>query len=137
MELYKEHKKWVNYAKTFGAQDFAEDLVQDAYIKAIEKNVTQPQHFYIVLKNIVLDFHRQNKKELVPLPEYESLSESIYDYINTWYWYDRDLYLMYIEKRMVLREISIKTNISLASVHKTIKHCNEKLKKWYQIYGEN
>lgn len=135
MDFYKEHEKWVSYAETFGAGDYAEDIVQDAYIKAIEKNIVQTPLFYITLRNMVMDFHRQNKRNVVPLPENESISESLFEYINRWYWYDRDLYLMYIEKQMTLREISEATNISLASVHKTIKHCNEKLKQWYKIYG--
>jgi DNA-directed RNA polymerase specialized sigma24 family protein len=135
LDFYKEHNKWVSYAKTFGAGDYAEDIVQDAYIKAYDKQIVQIPHFYVTLRNMVIDFHRQNKKELVPLPDNDQVIESVYDYINSWYWYDRDLYLMYIEKQMTLRQIAEVTKISLASVHKTIKHCNEKLKKWYQIYG--
>jgi len=137
MDFYKEHKRWVSYATIFGAGIYAEDIVQDAYIKAYEKKIVQVPHFYVILRNMVVDFHRQNKKEIIPLPENEKIIETVYDYINTWYWYDRDMYLMYIDQQLTLREISNRTKISLASVHKTIKHCNEKLKKWYQIYGEN
>jgi DNA-directed RNA polymerase specialized sigma24 family protein len=139
MDFYKEHKRWVSYAKIFGAGIYAEDIVQDAYIKAYEKKIVQVPHFYVILRNMVVDFHRQNKKEIILLPENENekIIETVYDYINTWYWYDRDMYLMHIDQQLTLRQISNRTKISLASVHKTIKHCNEKLKKWYQIYGEN
>lgn len=76
--LFKKHKLWLNYIKSFGcSNDTAEDFVQEMYIKIfiyVEKNGndimyndTEVNYFfvYVTLKNMFYDNLRKKKKFLL------------------------------------------------------------------------
>tara|TARA_R100001530_G_scaffold116636_1_gene83706 strand:- start:393 stop:977 length:585 start_codon:yes stop_codon:yes gene_type:complete len=76
--LAKHHKEWVEVAKTLGADHYAEDVVQEAYLKLVHYN--QPQKFindkneihrgymFFVIRSVVSDFRRiKNKIKKVPI----------------------------------------------------------------------
>jgi DNA-directed RNA polymerase specialized sigma24 family protein len=77
-ELFKKHKQWVNYIKSFGCpEDNAEDYVQEMYIKMhnhIEKNGNTLIYgnnnevnfyfIYVILKNMYYDDLRKSKNKI-------------------------------------------------------------------------
>lgn len=77
-ELFKKHKQWVNYIKSFGCpDDTAEDYVQEMYIKMhhhIEKNGNTLIYgnnneinfyfIYVILKNMYQDDLRKAKNKI-------------------------------------------------------------------------
>ena len=134
--IFEQHKKWINIALTFGAGDYAEDLVQDTYIKVHNLKEINEAYFYFALRSTIVDYHRKNKKkiEIVEELEYEEITmpDEIYNYIDTWEHYDRKLYLLYINSNMTMRQMAKETHISLTSIFNTINNCNKKLKVWLQ-----
>lgn len=77
-ELFKKHKQWLNYIKSFGcSSDIAEDYVQEMYIKMhhhIEKNGNTLMFnqnneinfyfIYVILKNMYYDDLRRSKNKI-------------------------------------------------------------------------
>ena len=61
--IFEQHKKWINIAKTFGADDLAEDFVQDSYIKILNKEKVNESFFYFVLRSTIADHFRKEKRE--------------------------------------------------------------------------
>ena len=81
-KLAVNHKQWINYAlKVCGNLDYANDLVQDMYLKmhTIDKEVNS-SYIYCVIKNIYLDQYRKNKvreKTIFIQEELEEQNEDI------------------------------------------------------------
>ena len=125
--IFSQHTKWINIAKTFGADDLAEDFVQDSYIKILDKEKVNESLFYFVLRNTIADHFRKEKRECYYIEPTQFITEEIYQHIDTWHPYDRKLYLLYINNGMSMRDISKEVNISLTSIYNTIKNCNKKI----------
>lgn len=132
-KIFEQHHKWIKIARTFGALDFAEDLVQDTYIKLLDKEDINEAYFYFALRSTVTDFLRKEKRELIYFEPETKIDEDIYDYIDTWHPYDRKLFLTYINNNFSMRELANQTGISLTSIFNTIKNCNENLKKRFNV----
>jgi len=153
--LCKHHKEWVIIVRSFGAEYYAEDIVQEFYIrlfdmkgihKAVVNNEPNRAYIWISLKNIFLTFEKQKSKfNKIPLDEVRSLSyeaenvlkhesfdiihHRIYNEINSWSRYDKELFTLYMKNKISLRDISKGANISLSSIFNTIKTCKDKLRK--------
>tara|TARA_R110000868_G_scaffold120421_2_gene319533 strand:- start:2393 stop:2908 length:516 start_codon:yes stop_codon:yes gene_type:complete len=56
--LYKKHKYWISVVKSFGENYYAEDVVQEAYIKVNGKEIND-SYFYLTLRSITMDLHRK------------------------------------------------------------------------------
>lgn len=147
------HKEWVQIVKTFGADYYSEDIVQEFYIrlfdmkgihKAVVNNEPNRAYIWIALKNIFLTYEKQKTKfNKIPLDEVRSLAyeaeniqkhesydlirERIYKEINSWSRYDQQLFTLYMKNNISLRDISKGANISLSSIFNTIKMCKKKL----------
>ena len=134
--IFRQHQKWIKIAKTFGADDFAEDLVQDAYIKALSKETVNDALFYFILRDCIADHFRKEKRIVYYIEPTQFVNENIYQYIDTWHPYDRKLYLLYINEKLSMRDIAKLANISLTSIYNTIKNCNEKLLKFINEHHE-
>ena len=152
--ICKYHKEWVMIVRSFGAEYYAEDIVQEFYIrlfdmkgihKAVVNNEPNRAYIWISLKNIFLTYEKQKTKiNKIPLEEVRSLFyeaengkkhesfnliyERIYKEINSWSIYDRELFLLYLKNKLSMRDISKGANISLSSIFNTIKSCKKKLK---------
>jgi RNA polymerase sigma factor (sigma-70 family) len=61
-EICKQHKRWINTVKQFGITDFAEDVVQEAYLKCLEKENVNEAYFYLTLRSLSMDLHRKQKQ---------------------------------------------------------------------------
>jgi len=131
--IFEQNEKWIKIAKTFGANDFAQDLVQDTYIKLLEKKDVNEAYFYFALRSTCLDFLRKEKRIVLYYENDKLIDDEVYDYIDTWHPYDRKLYLTYINNNFSMRELSNQTGISLTSIFNTIKNCNLKLKNKFNV----
>ena len=144
-ELYKSHKKWVGLAVKFvGSNMFAEDLVQEAYLKIHrslkdvnkilnEDNGIRFGYFYSTLFSVCIDYKRVKGKQ--PIVEYDevvysyqvldafdikenyafqNLMDSIDKEIKQWHRYD-----------IMFTDIYYKTDISLRGLEKESKFIDE------------
>jgi len=147
----QHHEEYVNTVKGFGEHFFAEDIVQEAYIK-IMKYVRKEQiikdgevrkaYMYFVLRNMFLDFkkHKDNKNrvsadvleyvgegissELEEIEKADALNR-VFDKVDTvlksLHWYDKLLFELYRDSGKSMRQITKETGISTSSVFTTIK----------------
>jgi RNA polymerase sigma factor (sigma-70 family) len=153
--LYEHHNEWVKIVRNFGEQFYAEDIVQEMYLKLAKhennerfyRNGTIYKGFiWIVLRNMFYDYEKaKNKLEKVSLTEaiqikddgepYEKTNAQtiidikISETINNWHWYDQMLFKLYRDTGYSTRQIEKETGISFKSVWATLKECKESLKK--------
>lgn len=87
-QLYNYHDDWIRLALSLGAGSMAQDIVQDMYIKVIEKYDDQPEKIirdgrlntyfiYVVLRNMIFDEHRKKAKDVVMY-----LDKNVQDWMN-------------------------------------------------------
>ena len=146
--LATKHKEWVKMAHSFGAGDYAEDIVQEMYIR-LNRYVEEPDRImykgepnklfvWVTLRNMVRNF--QNKKDLLvfsgDMVEYdkeedafdygeaeafERLIEKIWESTAELHWYDKKMFEIYHTTEMSMRDIEKETKISLYSIFDTLK----------------
>ncbi len=139
-----KHKHWIKVVEGFGEKQYAQDIVQEAYIKVIGLNKEiNFAYFYFTLRSLTMDLHRKkvDKIEITQEIEY-SLKEDNYqeevsefvkpfmDFINTWDWYDKKMYLIYITNNVSMRKMAKESGIPLMNIFQTIQRCKLKLKQW-------
>ena len=139
-----KHRHWIKVVEGFGEKQYAQDIVQEAYIKVISLNKEiNFAYFYFTLRSLTMDLHRKkvDKIEITQEIEY-SLKEDNYleevnefvkpfmDYINTWDWYDKKMYLIYITNNVSMRKMAKESGIPLMNIFQTIQRCKLKLKEW-------
>jgi DNA-directed RNA polymerase specialized sigma24 family protein len=139
--IYSKHKHWIKIVNKFGESQYAEDVVQEAYIKLHGKDINEA-YFYYTLRSLTMTLHKKkvNKIEITQDIEYSlveeddefiiDLAKPYQDYIETWEWYDKKLFLLWVESGVSMREIARRTNIGFMSVYNTIKNCKIKIKQW-------
>lgn len=134
-EIYKDHKKWIATVTKLGVINYAEDIVQDAYIKAYNLPGMNSRYFYRILFNMAMDQHR-NKKTFAEICEIETIAEvvevppdvtEILLFMDSWEWFDKLFYLRYIEEKTSLRKFAKKYNYNYSWVYRTLKKLNLKL----------
>jgi DNA-directed RNA polymerase specialized sigma24 family protein len=143
-EITDRHKHWIKVVEGFGEKQYAQDIVQEAYIKVINLNKEiNFAYFYFTLRSLTMDLHRKkvDKIEITQEIEY-SLKEDNYqeevsefvkpymDFINTWDWYDKKMYLIYITNNVSMRKMAKESGIPLMNIFQTIQRCKLKLKLW-------
>ena len=145
--LAANHNEWLKMAHKFGAGDYAEDIVQEMYIR-LHKYIENPERImykdqpnklfvWVTLRNMVRNY--QNKKEILvfsgDMVEYdteldsfdyetaggfEKLIDKIWDKVNDLHWYDRKMFEIYHTTDMSMRDIEKETKISLFSIFDTL-----------------
>jgi RNA polymerase sigma factor (sigma-70 family) len=162
--LASKHKEWIKMARSFGAEDYAEDIVQEMYIR-LNKYVDEPERImykdepnklfvWVTLRNMVRNF--QNKKKVViysgDMVEYdkeedvydmveaegfEKLIDKIWESTNELHWYDKKMFEIYHTTDMSMRDIEKETKISLYSIFDTLKKTKEYVKeKHYEDFQD-
>jgi DNA-directed RNA polymerase specialized sigma24 family protein len=142
--IYSRHKHWVAMVKKFGEVNYAEDVVQEAYIKVYGKDINEA-YFYYTLRSLTMDLHSKKvvKVEITQDIEYslkedesnelaEELAQPFIDFIDTWHWYDKMLFMTWVNNKISMRKLSRETGIAFMSVYYTIKKCKERLKEWQE-----
>lgn len=155
IDLYFFHKDWVNIVRSFGELKYAEDIVQEMYIKLAKHEETDKFYkqgtiykgfIWIILRNMYYDFDRQKKKiqlvsinEAINIPDKHEpiekfnarnrLDSKIAKTIKAWHFYDVLLFNIYREEGLSIRKIHAATGISTKSIQITIQNCKKSLKK--------
>ena len=157
--LGKKHNTWVEVTMSFGlAQDDAEDIVQDMYIKIynwLEKNDRNATimyndsevNYYFVfktLRTLFYDYTRKaNRRQKVPEKASEEVSEDyIYDLIDheineerlrealdKMYWYDKKVFDLVYRQGWSMLQLSNVSGISYYSIYRTIQKVKKTIKQ--------
>jgi RNA polymerase sigma factor (sigma-70 family) len=151
----KHHKEYVRIVESFGEYFYAEDIVQESYLRMLkyckpESIITNgsvnKSYVYFVLRNMYLDFEKHKAKHpKVSLEEigqltyddtqlqkheaYEEILHLINNEVQTWHWYDQMLFDLYKRTGKSIRDLSAETKISTKSIFQTLKHCKDRLKE--------
>jgi RNA polymerase sigma factor (sigma-70 family) len=137
-EICKQHNRWINIVKQFGITDFAEDVVQEAYLKCLEKESINEAYFYLTLRSLAMDLHRKQKQIIkVSIDEVNIQTEieqqnEILDIVKDFHWFDKEVFFLYYDNKMSMRKISEETGISLSTIFQTITKCKLKIKYEWQ-----
>ena len=154
--LAKHHNEWVDLAKNFGAGSYAEDVVQEMYLR-LHKYVYDPERImykgevnkyfvFVTLRNMVRSL--QGKKEVVVYTElyeddnlkedapdregadaFEHMIDRIWDVVGNQHWYHKKLFEIYHTTGMSMRDIEKETNISLFSIFDSLRNTKEYVRK--------
>jgi RNA polymerase sigma factor (sigma-70 family) len=146
-------------ARSFGAGDYAEDIVQEMYIR-LNKYVDEPERImykdepnklfvWVTLRNLVRNF--QNKKKVVvysgdmvehdreeeafdyeEAEGFEKIIDMIWESTNELHWYDKKMFEIYHTTDMSMRDIEKETKISLYSIFDTLKKTKEYVREKIQ-----
>ncbi len=137
-DIYAQHQKWIATVTKLGVINYAEDVVQDAYIKAHDIPNMNSRYFYRILFNMAMDVHRQ-KKAHINIEDIETIAEvievnpdvtDILLYMDGWDWFDKLFYLRYVEEKTSLRKFAKKYNYNYSWVHRNLKKLTLKLNKY-------
>ena len=142
--IFSRHKHWVSMVKKFGEVNYAEDVVQEAYIKVMKLNKEiNEAYFYYTLRSLTMDLHSKRviKEVITKKIEYslfedesnklaEELAQPYLEFIETWDWYDKKLFMLWVNNKISIRKLSRETNIGFKSVYTTIKKCQKRLIEW-------
>ena len=150
--LSKYHDEWLNIVRLFGDSEFAQDIVQDVYLKVhsnyreriIQNGEPNRALMWVLLRNTAFRANKTEPNDLslelfyslpaeqFELGKHESI-DLIYDKveaeIKTWEWYDQMLFDLYKRTGKSIRDLSKETKISTKSIFQTLKHCKERLKE--------
>tara|TARA_R110002020_G_scaffold128076_1_gene287177 strand:+ start:187 stop:720 length:534 start_codon:yes stop_codon:yes gene_type:complete len=155
-EVAKFHDDYLRIVKSYGEEMYAEDIVQEMYLRLskyadtsriIQKNgKLNRAYIHFTLRNIHCDLAKERKKHnKVNIEECRSLGVS-YDYISkrqgeamieariqaevrTWEDFDRNLFKLYRDSGMSIRTISKRTRIGTSTIFLTIKYCKQRIKE--------
>ena len=158
--LSTKHNDWIRIAKSFtNNREYAEDLVQDAYLRLYRLNKTKEQVSYgnepnrYFMWTVLYNLHKDNVRhqnsykgiQTFPLLEYddtiaenysgdkhqsfEVIMDKIEDFVSTWDVNDKQLFELYYMQGQSLRKIAEGTGIGLSWIHNSVKTIKEKLTK--------
>lgn len=126
--LGDKHSLWVNKVKALGENEFAEDIVQEMYIKMYKytdpskvyiktingHEAINPNYVFFVLRNLLYELTKAkaktkkvNLEDIRELPsdemdsfenEYGDFLEKMDSQIKTWGWYESKLFTLYKEE---------------------------------------
>jgi|TARA_B100001939_G_scaffold270255_1_gene237912 hypothetical protein len=149
--LTNRHNDWIRIAKSFGADDYAEDLVQEMYIRTLKyidngkdlsyKNDINYLYIYQMLRHMAINLLLKKRKvSVINIDNVKNQTKSaqeiniekIYLKINkeldSMFWYDAKIYRI-IESGVSIKELSKKTKISYYSLYRTYNKVKNKLKE--------
>jgi len=150
----KDHKEWVKLVQSFGEDFFAEDIVQESYLRLhkyckpeniIHDGQINKGFMYFVLRNLyLLHIKSEKKNAMVSLNElavlkdeptnlnkeeaYTRLLSKIHEEVDSWHWYDKQLFTIYKDTDLSIRDIAKETTISSSSIFNTLKNCKSKVR---------
>jgi len=149
--IFSKHKHWIKVVEKFGEKNYAEDVVQEAYIKVmkLDKEINEA-YFYYTLRSITMRLHTHKviKIEISQDMEYR-LADEVYedntaeilapylDLINTWPEYDKLMYLCWVKSDLSIRKFAKDLGISFMSVYHTLNNCKKRIKLWQQEKEQN
>jgi len=159
-KVAKYHSEWVKVVNTFGEYFYAEDIVQEVYIRLltysreeqciVDGNVNRA-YMYYVLRNTYLLVNRNQKPTFVSIDHafgvaadsdhllhaYKQLEDSIESEVAKWHWYDQIVWGRHRNMNLSIRKIADKTKISSKSIFNTLKSCKQRIKEAAQDEWDN
>tara|TARA_R100001460_G_scaffold40487_1_gene75695 strand:- start:5440 stop:5976 length:537 start_codon:yes stop_codon:yes gene_type:complete len=150
------HRDWVRIVVSMGEDVYAEDIVQEMYIRLTkyyrkhliinEDGKVNKSYIYLVLRAMVCDLHKQKKKMQKISIDKVQQPYVIYDYISkndaelslealindemqNWEYFDQELFKLYRNSGLSMRKISAETKISTKTIFYSIKRSKENLRK--------
>lgn len=147
-ELVENYNEWLKIAKSFGATDTAEDIVQEMYIKLLDKTDLSKTYVWVTMRNIYINQFR-NQLDTVELNikihnecdnndtfafiNKENVLMAIEKEVNSWSYFHKKIFEL--SQQMSARQISRETGIGLRTICDTINDCKRILKtkiQWQQ-----
>ena len=161
-EIAKHHSSYVSKVKALGEHQFPEDIVQEMYLKIHKYSKPEQfldldgnwkvkklqGYVFFTIKSILYDYREaKNKVRKVNIDEvsykltdepsfykeaFEILYEKLDEEVNSWHWYDRDLFNLYkseYKRALSMRKIAKETKISWVSIFNTLKKCKDKVRE--------
>ena len=152
-KLTDKHQDWINIVKSFGVKDYAEDVVQEMYVRVLKyirggKDLSYDDdinYFYIyqMLRHMCINLKIKKGKIIViniddylnNIKRYNTIEQNIakkYEKINkkldSMFWYDAQVYRI-IEGGTSIKELSEKSKISYYSLYRTYNKVKKILKE--------
>lgn len=162
--LAKYHAEWVEMALKLGAKSYAEDMVQEMYLR-LNKYVKDPDSImygdepnklfiWITLRNLIRthqgkktvnvewdeakEYIQIQSEDLVDQRAFDHMVDLVYQTSEEMHWYNDKLFKLYYQSDLSMRDISKGSKISLKNIFDTIKktrnYVKEKLQEDYQDY---
>ena len=152
IHIAKYHNEWVRLVRSWGEQDYAEDLVQETYLKLLkytteEKIVKDGEvnkaYVWFALRSVFISYvNEKNRVSKISIDfdltdentdtekedAYRRLLDKIEEEKDSWHWYDKLLLDTYVYRDVSMRELAEGSNISLTSIFNTIKNCKQRIK---------
>jgi len=149
-EFHNNYKGWILLSTSYVGEFYANDIVNEAFIKLNEKQNINRSYIFLTIRSLCIDFLREKNKidkteildvefvnEFDKLAAYNRILYNIDKEIDTWYWYDAQLFRLYKDSPMSLRKIANETDISITSIFHTIKKCKQIIKiKFIEDYQD-
>jgi len=154
--VYKEHNTFIKIINSFGEYDYAEDLVQEAYLvlykyakpeNIIDNNKVNMGYMFFTLRSVMYQYYNKKKKikkvslddenNNIDLKQSNNIEEEeafnklcllIDQELDSWHWYDKKLFKLYRDTDLSIRGLSKETGISFVSIFHTLKDCKNKIK---------
>ena len=132
----------VKYAKSIGAGYYAEDVVQEAYIKCLNNNNLNEGYIILAIRSVAFDLHRANKRvQKVELQDNMIIEDEEYiekpeinftkiePMLKDVHWFHVKIFKLYCTEIKSIRKLAKKTKIGERTIFNSIKLCKEKLKE--------
>lgn len=159
----RRHQKWIKLVNSFGEYDYAEDLVQQAYLvlykyadpdKIIKDGKVSEGYMFYTLRSVYIQYYNSKKKitkvyiddedntyqltdstDLEEQIAFNKICTMIDDELESWNWYNRKLFKIYRDTNLSIRGIAKETGISFVSIFHTLKAAKENLRdKFWEDY---
>jgi DNA-directed RNA polymerase specialized sigma24 family protein len=149
-EIAKHHKEWVSIAYSLGGNSFAEDAIQETYIKIhrlklgariCEGGEVSKGYMWLTIRSVLFDMMKQEKKievirigegfeviDEILLNDKEDTLQKMEEAIDKLDWYSKKMLKIYMSGN-TMRKISKDTGIGLRSVFGTIKYAKEQIRR--------
>ena len=147
----RQHEDWIKIVNGFGEYNYAEDIVQESYIRLIKyatphniikNNKVSRGYMFFTLRSVYFQYYNSKRKitkvsidddenflqivDETNLEEHEAFNKvcTLVDEVaEEWAWYDRKLFKLYRDTDLSIRKIAAETNISWVSIFNTLKNC--------------
>lgn len=148
-----QHEDWIKIVNGFGEYNYAEDLVQESYIRLIKyakpqniikNNKVSRGYMFFTLRSLYFQYYNSKRKidkvsiddeenflqiaDETNLEEQEAFNKVctlIDEVAEEWTWYDRKLFKLYRDTDLSIRKIAKETNISWVSIFNSLKNCKQ------------
>lgn len=155
-DIASRHREWIKIAVYCGCPEhLVDDIVQNMYLKLCEMNINEGGlcritykgklnmvYMFSMINNAITSEHRKRKDVRLVLghhdkadeygineEQYHVMIDHIKDTIDSMHWYDKQLFMLYVNSGHSMRQIEKQTGISLTSINNTIQNVKRKVRE--------